>query len=264
MSHALASRKDLLLQCENIYRKNVKGTLLRSNAVAMEIPWYAGIFLLIGLVVFIYFIKSTNSGEAPPKTKVNVNASLTDPRKEDIVLAEITEQGKESDYGILWNGQAGKTYPYVIKDASTGEIVAESTAESKTNVFKIKGLPIEIGTTYQVTVGDEKTRATIEIPFIPLSFDLHSLNYTSNHIDCNTDAPPTNIEIIINGVQKIPISELQIKMEPPGFIVNHRINERDNVTIMIYNGRNTANILNLPARGDEGDDSPPGQTLVPF
>lgn len=235
----------------------------------MEIPWYAGIFLLIGLVIFIYFIRAINAGpESPPKANTNTNTSLTDPRKEDIVLAEITEQGKESDYGILWNGQAGKAYPYVIKDASTGEIVAESTAESKTNVFKIKGLPIEIGTTYQVTVGNEATGATIEIPFVPLSFDLHSLRYASNYIDCNTDAPPTNIEAVINGAQKIPISDLQIKMEPPGFIVNHQVGAHDSVTIMIYNGRNTVNILNLPVRGDLDDegteDLPTGQTPVPF
>lgn len=197
-----------------------------------------------------------------PKEKVNANfSSLTVPKKDDIILAELTDPSSEKDeeYGILWNGSSGETYNYSIISKESGVEVASGTVSSNSTVFKVKGLPLEYGKTYLVKVGDTE----VEIPFVPPSFDLHSLDMSENRIDCNTSSTPTNIEVIIDGTQKIPMSALQIKIEPPGFIVNHSI--KGKLIIMIYNGRNTANILSLNGIATEDfQQQVPGQTPVPF
>ena len=103
----------------------------------------------------------------------------------------------------------------------------------------------------------------MSIPFVPPSFDLRSLDISDGHIDCNTSSTPTNIEVIIDGKQKVPLSAMQIKIEPPGFIVNHPI--EGNVVIMIYNGKNTSNILTLPvSHASELQQTENGETLLPF
>ncbi len=221
----------------------------------MEIPWFAGIILFVGVIIFIYILKfSKKSGDHK-----NVNAEKngatgepvrpvrpTQPKREDIVLTEITSSTSVAkDYGILWNGIPGKTYNYSIKDNGTGAVIAESSATSKTNVFKIRGLPLgssdsPTGKTYLVKVGDTE----VIIPFTPVQFIL-PLNLEDDKIDCDTDITPTNLEIVLNNTQKVPISALHLKIEPPGFLCNYEGLKGKDITIMIYNGKNTTNMLEI-------------------
>lgn len=218
------------------------------------LPWFVGILFIAGLCIFLYFIRPTLNSQVKRVETIQI------PKKEDIVLAELTDPNGEEDYGILWNGTAGETYNYSIR--SSDAEIASGTISSNSSVFKVKGLPLEIGETYTVRVGDTE----LEIQFVPPSFDLHSLVISANHIDCNTSSTPTNIEVI-GETQKIPMSAIQIKIEPPGFIVNHAV-EGTNI-IMIYNGRNAANILTLsnirqgePLENEVVLDE--GETPVPF
>ena len=224
------------------------------------LPWFVGIFFIIGLVIFLYLIRATEDVKEKKEVKsVSIFQGETDaalPKRDDIILAELTEQGQEEDYGILWNAIAGETYNYSI--SKDGIQIASGTASSNTTVFKVRGLPLEIGSNYEVKVGD----TTVSIPFVPPSFDLHSLDVSDNHIDCNTSSTPTNIEVIIDGEQKVPLSAMKIKIEPPGFIVNHPI--QGNVVIMIYNGRNTSNILTLTSQGLVLGQTEKGETVLPF
>lgn len=224
------------------------------------LPWSVGVFFILGLIIFIYLVKSifsTTTAEIKSQKKSETfSLGTLGPKKDDIILAELTEQGINEDYGILWNANPG-TYNFSITtsdlDGSPREVASGTTA-SETNIFKVKGLPLEIGQTYTVRVGETK----VTIPFFPPSFDLSSLVVSENLIDCNTTSTPTNIEVIIDGNRKITLSHIQIKIEPPGFIINHPPGSV-NTVIMIYNGPNTANILSI-----NGAPSVPGETPVPF
>lgn len=226
----------------------------------MEIPWIAGVIFFIGLVLFIYFIKEYNTPIKETKKGVK-----THPNKEDIVLTEITEENGLINYGIMWNGIPGKTYFYKIKAGN--EIVAEGTSvTSKTNVFKIKGIPILSGSVYNVTVGisGSENATTVEIPFTPISFIPSSLIFDSSHIECDTNAPPTNLEVLLNG-SPISVSNIGIRMDPPGFVIDlPSASENKEVTIMIYNGKNTTNIMVLNPGKKLETLVTDGQTPLPF
>lgn len=215
------------------------------------LPWFVGVLFIAGLCIFLYLIRPARNSQVKRVETIQI------PKKEDIVLAELTDPNGDQDFGILWNGIAGETYNYTIHSPEAE--IASGTATSNSTVFKVKGLPLEIGETYKVKVGDTE----VEILFLPPSFDLHSLVISENRIDCNTSSTPTNIEVI-GETQKIPMSDIQIKIEPPGFIVNHPV-EGNNV-IMIYNGRNSANILTLSIGNKTEHDivSGEGETPVTF
>lgn len=218
----------------------------------------AFIFLLILLIKKGYFGESkdhfdqSNLGENGRNTRDTFRIS-----SDDIILAELTEKGKDSDYAILWNADPGKTYNYEIRDTEKNTIIAQGDLTSKTGVFKMKGLPLEHGSTYRVSVGEKNGNipaTVVDVPFIPLSYNLQTLQNIDTHIECDTDATPTNIEIVVtdktsgNPMPKIiPLSKIQLKIEPPGFICDSETFENLNgdITVMIYNGRNTANILTL-------------------
>jgi hypothetical protein len=217
----------------------------------MMLPWFAGVFFLIGLVIFIYIIRSFFGATTPPRDTPRISRNANTPKNEDIILSELTEEGKDAEYGILWNAPPGK-YDFSIR--TNGEEIASGSSTSSTNIFKVKGLPLEIGKTYNVKVGD----TILDIPFLPPSFDLNSLNISpEGYIDCNTSFVPTNIEVILEENLKVSLSDIKIKMEPPGFMIDRKM--KGFVVIMIYNGQNTSNILTVKI-----NDMPTGQTPIPF
>lgn len=226
------------------------------------LPWFVGVIFIIGLFIYIYFIKiSRGVKETVGKENISKRHDQGEINKNDMVLVELTDFDKSPipNYGILWNGKAGMTYNYSI--STNGIDVASGTISSNSTIFKVKGLPLENGKTYDVKVGE----TTVQIPFIPPSFDLDSLIILENNIDCNTSSTPTNIEVIIDGKYPVPISALQIKFEPPGFIVNYSTG--GNIVIMIYNGRNAANILTLPENSPlnlSSGRNNTGETLISF
>lgn len=188
-----------------------------------------GILFFIGLIIFIYLTISNSPLEKKklPETKEN-------PKKEDIVLAELTEfqNPDKKDYGLLWNATKG-SYDYLI--SAEGKEIAKGTVSSENNIFKIKGLPLEHGKTYTVQVGD----TFVDVNFSPPSFLLETLTLEDN-LECDTNMVPTNLEIIAGAVL-IPKFNCHFKMEPPGFICN--VKGYTDLVLMIYNGPNAVNIL---------------------
>lgn len=245
------------------------------------LPLAIGVCILAFIFLLVFLIKNGYFGEGKDHfghpSEIGKNAGDTfSISSDDIILAELTEKGKDSDYAILWNAVPGKTYKYEIKDTEKNTIIAQGHLTSSTGVFKMKGLPLEHGSTYRVSVGekDGKTPSTaVDVPFVPLSYNLQSLDFHDTHIDCDTDATPTNIEIVVtdrrggNPIPKIiPLSKIQLKIEPPGFICDSDVFSGldGDITIMIYNGRNTANILTLSNYGAQSSGSGSGETQLNF
>ena len=194
------------------------------------IPFVIGVLILVAIFGFFYFMKSKN----PSRTEVETPPIKieTPVKEEDIVLALLTEKDKPSDYAILWNGTPNKTYPYIITHDSLE--IAKGEISSPSSVFRVRGIPIVSGKTYDVQVGDRR----VKIPFTPPTI-LGARN-REGELDVETNIVPTDIEVIVAS-NKIPLSECQIKIEPPGFIC--KIPSTTNPTIMVYNGRNAVNIL---------------------
>jgi hypothetical protein len=204
------------------------------------IEWIVGLILLLSIVVLIYFLKYNDPPSVPHKVLENTQ-KLQDPKENDIVLSKMTFLSGEIDYSILWNGNPDKEYTYTIKDSS-GNVIASSKITSSSSVFKIRKIPLIDNQTYIVTVND----TTISIPFYPPDFNLDTLKLTNGSIECDLSVVPTNMEIVFNKppVASIPLSNCQIKMEPPGFTCeNSRINKEESMYIMMYNGENASNIL---------------------
>lgn len=206
------------------------------------IAWVVGLIFLLSIFVLIYFIKyHENQKDSKPKTQIK---NISDPKENDIVLSKLTFPSGEVDYSILWNGTPGKEYSYTIKDSSGNAIVENAKASSSSSVFKIKKLPLIDNQTYTVTVNN----TTITIPFYPPEFILNTLKLNNGSIECDMSVVPTNMEIVFNNqpVTSIPLSDCQIRMEPPGFICeNPRISPSENMYVMMYNGENASNILIL-------------------
>jgi len=198
------------------------------------IPFIVGILILVAVFVIFHFAKAKKT-ESVKTTKVTQMEG--DVRKEDVVLALLTESDKtqiQAHYAILWNGTPGKSYEYVITHDSLE--VAKGEGTSSSSVFKIRGIPLEPGKIYDVKVGDTK----VTIPFTPPL--VTGINTINGDFDVSTNIVPTNIEIIL-GSTKIPLRECQIKIEPPGFICKLPSHTENKPTMVIYNGQNAVNIL---------------------
>ena len=211
------------------------------------IPFFVGILILVVVFGIFYFIRSTSRQDNLENNPVKVSTPQ-EINKDDVVLALLTEKnGDTTDgnkYAILWNGVPDKTYDYIITElpdeqGTNGREIAKGQASSTSSVFKIKGIPLEEGKVYDVTVGD----ASLRIPFTPPRID--KIMTDGQELNVTTDVVPTNIEIIVStetSKVKIPLSECQIKIEPPGFICKMPQETKDPVMV-IYNGPNAVNIL---------------------
>lgn len=207
-------------------------TLLKTKF--LMIPIVIGIVFFIGLIIFIYFINAFKSNTGTTNV-VKVAQIKENPKKDDIVLAELTDYQNPQipDYGILWNAEKG-TYDYLIS-AKGGREIAKGTTSSENSIFKIRGIPLEKGEIYTVQVGN----TVVDVNFSPPQFLLETLAY-GNDLECNTDVVPTNLEIV-SGAALLPRFNCHFKLEPPGFICN--VEGYRDLVVMIYNGPNAVNIL---------------------
>lgn len=209
------------------------------------LEWVVGLIFFLSVFVLIYFLKYREKQGEDPTTNLDSSPQNPnqDPKHDDIVLSKMTFLSSDIDYSILWNGTPGREYTYSIKNSS-GNVIVNSKATSSSSVFKIRKIPLIDNQTYTVTVNN----TTVVIPFYPPAFDLNTLKIGSGTIECDMSVVPTNMEIIFNGdpAGSIPLSDCQLKMEPPGFMCeNSKIAGNQNMYVMMYNGENAANILIL-------------------
>ena len=89
------------------------------------ISFLVGILILIAIFGFVYFIRTrketseTSEGLTPVLLPIPVPNEI---KGEDVVLALLTELGTtqlDNSYAILWNGNPGKMYKYLITENGT-------------------------------------------------------------------------------------------------------------------------------------------------
>lgn len=202
-----------------------------------------GVIFLLALFAFLYYIKYNHKREPVGTFKQDISQ---DPKPKDIVLAVITSPKGEEEvsYAILWNGKPGKKYNYTIKTSgdfsntpiATGEVVCPNSG-----LVKIKGIPIEEGKVYDVTVADTTINVIFQPPQFILPLKLGGEEGTNTILEMDTSVVPTSIEVLSSGLE-VPLSRCLIKIDPadPGLKCEYEFNGE--ITIMVYNGPNAANI----------------------
>jgi hypothetical protein len=199
------------------------------------ISFIVGILILVAIFGLVYLVRFRDTSKG--KSTDHPVVERSDVKTDDIVLASLTQPSKtlEGTYAILWNGTPNKKYEYIIW--SDGKEIAKGEATSPSSVFKIRGLPLEPSKTYDVQVGNTRVR----IPFTPPT--IIKVSRDGDELDVETDVIPTNIEVIVSSV-KIPLTECQIKIDPPGFGCKLPPDSQGaEQVLVIYNGQGCVNIL---------------------
>lgn len=201
-----------------------------------------GLLIVAFLLGVCFFISTTGIFSDSPRedkktlSKAKEESSTTKSAisPEDIVLAKLTNSsGGQDDYALLWNGTPGISYNYEIAEKGL-ESVARGEMSSNSSVFKLRGLPLQEGKEYVVSVGE----TTTNINFAPPLILRHSME--NGKIVIDTNIVPTGIEVI-SGAEKVPLSKCEIKIEPPGIICDMPLDSKP--TVVIYNGPGAVNIL---------------------
>jgi hypothetical protein len=197
------------------------------------------------ICAFVYYIRSQREIPSEGLTEgKDLIKHITDEsiKANDIVLAKLSA----NEYGFLWNGLPNIEYSYSIKTKIEGREIASGKIKSASSIFKIKGIPLVPFTTYLVSVGRlNKSPTTVEIQFEPMTIDEDSLKIAPDKIECNCSMVPTFIEIIVDG-KKIPLTSIELNIEPPGIICHLSDNKLPNsIVITAYNGDNTVTLLSI-------------------
>jgi hypothetical protein len=235
-------------------------------AKSSTIPLLVGIVILVAIFAVIYFLSSSDKANFTPTTET-AKPKKSGVASEDIVLMLLqdlragttfsSEEAKASPKAIAWNAEPNSEHPYVIKlvGAPIGETPIEGKATSKTNVFRVKNVPIVYGYEYKVKVGDTEISTNFSPPIVLSKTWSGSKKDSSDEegthaFQAVTTSTPTNIEVLADGVA-VPLNKCNLTIEPPGFLVEVP-SYVGGLIIVMYNGPNSVTYLEVvsPASKD--------------